>query len=157
MHSADPPQRFQELARELDLPLLRGPRDAMRALAHVVCRRRVRPPAADGPAPDVSAHLTAAGALSEDESSLVLERYGVPFAARRRAATPDEAAAAAVELGFPVVVKVDGVAHKARDGGVVLGVRSAADAAAAARATRGPCPRRQTSRGGGGGVVRHDP
>ena len=29
VHSADPPRHFQELARELDLALLRGPRDAL--------------------------------------------------------------------------------------------------------------------------------
>ena len=33
VHSADPPRRFQELARELDVALLRGPRDAMLALS----------------------------------------------------------------------------------------------------------------------------
>ena len=41
MHSADPPQRFQALARELDLALLRGPRDAMRAIANVARWRPV--------------------------------------------------------------------------------------------------------------------
>ena len=39
VHSADPPRHFQELARELDVPLLRGPRDAMLALAKVARRR----------------------------------------------------------------------------------------------------------------------
>ena len=56
----------------------------------------------------------------------------MPLAPRRRAASPAEAAAAAAELGFPVAVKVDGPAHKAREGGVVLGVESAEAAAAAA-------------------------
>src|SRR4029077_4295030 len=52
---------------------------------------------------------------------------------RRRALGPDAAAAAASGLGFPVVVKRDGPAHKSRDGGVLLGladeaaVRSAAE------------------------------
>ena len=109
VHSADPPRRFQELARELDLALLRGTRDAMRALAHVARWRQVRLRDEDVPAPDVSDLLPGPGPLAEHESALVLERYGVPFAERRRAATPEEAAAAAVELGFPVVVKVDGV------------------------------------------------
>jgi succinyl-CoA synthetase beta subunit len=88
---------------------------------------------ADGPPVDLS-DLTGAGegALAEFESSLVVERYGVEVAARRRAASPEEAAAAATELGFPVVVKVDGVAHKASAGGVALGIESAEAAAAAA-------------------------
>jgi acetyltransferase len=133
VHSADPPRRFQELARELDVPLLRGPRDAMRALLHVIGLEPWTAPshgAAVGP--DVR-DLLEPGAMPEHESALALERYGVPFARRRRAVTPDEAAAAAYELGAPVVVKIDGPAHKSRDRGVVLDVASPEDAAAAAR------------------------
>lgn len=131
VHSADPPRAFQELARELRLPLLRGPRDAMLALARVA---RLRPVTAvsEGPeAPDVSNLLEAAGPLPEHESALVLERFGVPFSPRRRASTPTEAAIAAAALGFPVVVKLDGPSHKSLEGGVILGV-SSPDAAAAA-------------------------
>lgn len=133
VHSADPPPRFQDLARELDIALLRGPRDAMRALAGVARRRPPRVEPDLGEAPDVRDLLAGPGALSEYDSSLVLERYEIPFPPRRRAATPEEAAAAAVELAFPVVVKLDGVAHKAREGGVALNVDSAAEAEAAAR------------------------
>jgi acetyltransferase len=137
VHSADPPRHFQDLARELDVPLLRGPRDAMVALA----RTARRPPfegAAARDLPDVADLLGPAGPLAEHESSLVLERLGVPFALRRRATTPEEAAAAAQAIGAPVVVKTDGVAHKARDGGVVLGVTSPEEAADAARRLGGP-------------------
>jgi acetyltransferase len=80
----------------------------------------------------------APGPLSEHESALLLERYGVPFAPRRRASTPEEAAAAARDLGCPVVVKVDGVAHKARAGGVVLGIGDPEEAAAVAARLGGP-------------------
>ncbi len=132
VHSADPPRRFQELARELDMPLLRGPRDAMLALARVA-RRQPFEPSPVREVPDVAALLGPAGALPEHESSLVLERLGVPFAPRRRAATPEDAAAATAELGAPVVVKTDGAAHKTTEGGVVLGV---ATPEAAAEATR---------------------
>jgi acetyltransferase len=106
----------------------------MLALAKVVTRQE--PPSVIGvapPAPDVSDLLVGTGALREHESSLVLERAGVPFAARSRAATPEEAAAAVVKLGGPVVVKSDGPAHKAREGGVVLGVETPEAAAEAAR------------------------
>ncbi len=148
VHSADPPPRFQSLAQELDIALLRGPRDAMRALANVARRRHARVEPDLGEAPDVGDLLTRPGALSEHESALVLERYEIPFAPRRPAATPEAAAAAAVELGFPVVVKVDGVAHKAREGGVVLDVTSAAAAEAAARRLGGPVlVARQVARG----------
>jgi len=137
VHSADPPRRFQELARELDIPLLRGPRDSMRALANVALRRSWRAPTGDGVMPDLS-DLLASGPLPEHESALVLERYGVEFAPRRRAAGPEEAARAADELGTPVVVKRDGPAHKSRDGGVVLDVTSPEEAAEAARHLGGP-------------------
>jgi acetyltransferase len=137
VHSADPPRAFQELARELDVPLLRGPRDTMRALAGVVSRRAWRPPAVDGEPFDVR-DLLRPGPLPEHESALVLEHYGVAFAERRRAATPEEAAEAARALGAPAVVKLDGPAHKGRVGGVVLDVRTPEAAAEAARALGGP-------------------
>lgn len=137
VHSADPPRGFQDLARELDVPLLRGPRDALRALAHVARRRPWKTPPGDGDRPEVG-DLLAPGPLPEHESAQILERYGVPFAAWRRATTPEEAAAAAEELGPPVVVKIDGPAHKTRVGGVVLGVSSPQEAAEAARRLAGP-------------------
>jgi acetate---CoA ligase (ADP-forming) len=136
VHSADPPARFQELARELDVALLRGLRESMRALAHVAAWRPPRE--GDTHVAPAGDRIAGSGPLSEHESSLLLERYGIPFAPRRPAATPEEAAAAARELGFPVVVKVDGVAHKARAGGVVLGVGSPEEAAAAAARIGGP-------------------
>jgi acetate---CoA ligase (ADP-forming) len=133
VHSGDPPRRFQVLARELDVALLRGPRDAMLALSRVTSRR---PPAANvagtKSVPDVSDLLDGAGPQPEHESSLVLERFGVPFAPRLRATTPAAAAAAVEEIGAPVVVKADGPAHKARAGGVVLGIETPEAAAAAA-------------------------
>jgi acetyltransferase len=147
VHSADPPRRFQELARELDVALLRGPRDAMRALAGVAGRAPFEA-ITRRDAPDVSDLLDGTGALPEHESSLVLERLGVPFASRRRVATPEEAAAAFDALGGPVVVKRDGPAHKAREGGVVLGVSSPDDAAEAARRLGAPVlVARQVDRG----------
>ncbi|MGH3129081.1 MAG: acetate--CoA ligase family protein, partial [Gaiellaceae bacterium] len=138
VHSADPPHRFQELSRELDVALLRGPRDAMRALAGVAGRRAYVPAAATRDTPEVSDLINATGALPEHESALMLERFGVPFAARIRAVTPEEAAAAVEELGTPVVVKLDGLAHKGRAGGVVLGIESPDEAAEATRRLGSP-------------------
>ncbi len=134
VHSADPPRRIQELARELDVPLLRGSGATMRALARVAGWRPARVEEQEPP-PQIGLDglLAADGALPEHESALVLERYGVRFASRERAATPDEAARAAEELGFPVVVKLDGPAHKSRVGGVVLGLETSQAVADAAR------------------------
>ena len=132
VHSADPPRRFQELARELDVALLRGPRDAMLALSGAPPGDPFAAVAAAPSSPDVSDLLDGSGPQPEHESALVLERFGVPFAPRRRAATPEAAAAAVAEIGAPVVVKSDGPAHKARVGGVLLGIETPEAAAAAA-------------------------
>jgi len=133
VHSADPPRAFQELARSLRLPLQRGARDAMLALGRVARLRPVSIVKEDGHVPDVSDLLSVDGPLPEHESALVLERFGVPFAPRRRAASPEEAASAAEELGSPLAVKLDGPVHKSQAGGVVLGVHSPDEAREAAR------------------------
>ena len=119
--AVDPRPEVAEFALAHDVALLRGPRDAMRALAAAAS---LRPASATVPAaePVDLGDLLGEGALPEFESALVLERYGVPLAPRRRASSPEEAAKAAAELGFPVVVKVDGPAHKATQNGVVLGL-----------------------------------
>jgi acetyltransferase len=129
VQTSDPRGDLAELARELDLPLLRGSGAAIRALARVALRR---PPVSVVTEPEDPVELVdllgAEGALPEHESAAALERYGLRFPLRRRVSSPSEAAAAATELGFPVAIKVDGPAHKARDGGVVLGVMSADEA-----------------------------
>jgi len=138
VQTGDPLPGFAALARELDLSLLRGPGPAMRALANVAL---LRPPRvyADivGDPIDISDLALADGALPEHESAAILERYGIAFAPRRRARSPEAAATAAAELGFPVAVKVDGPAHKARSGGVALGVASAEEATERAAALGG--------------------
>ncbi len=120
-----------ELARGGDVAVLRGVGAAARALAAAAgWSPRVPPPPPAG-ALDIS-DLTRTGALSEWESSQLLARYGVRFAPTRRATGPEEAAAAAADLGVPVVVKLDGPAHKSRLGGVIVGVGSPQGAADAA-------------------------
>jgi acetate---CoA ligase (ADP-forming) len=129
--AVDPRPEVAEYALEHDVALLRGPRDAMRALA-AAARLRLPPESVEGGNRVELSDLLAEGALAEFESALVLERYGVPVAPRARAASADEAATAAAELGFPVVVKVDGPAHKATQNGVVLGLADAEGVRAAA-------------------------
>jgi acetate---CoA ligase (ADP-forming) len=76
----------------------------------------------------------AAHSVSEYEAKQALRGYGVPIP-RSRLIAPGDAARAATELGFPVVIKAASAAleHKSEVGGVVLNVRSAAEAAAAAQ------------------------
>ena len=83
----------------------------------------------------------AAHSLSEYEAKQALAAYEVPVP-RSRLISPAEAADAAAALGFPVVIKATGATleHKSDVGGVVLNVRSAAEAAAAAQRLAGLSP-----------------
>jgi acetyltransferase len=85
--------------------------------------------------------------LSEADSKTLLAAHGVAFAPERVVATPDEAVAAAAEVGLPVVVKLNGdaIAHKTERGLVRLNLgdadavrAAAADLLAAARPEDGP-------------------
>jgi acyl-CoA synthetase (NDP forming) len=69
--------------------------------------------------------------LDEAESKDLLARCGVPFPSSRVVRDAAEAAVAAGELGYPVVVKALGVAHKTEVGGVRLNLRSADEVSAA--------------------------
>ena len=69
--------------------------------------------------------------LDEAESKALLSRWGVPVPPSRVVRNAAEAAAAAEELGFPVVVKALGVAHKTEAGGVRLDLRNLDEVSAA--------------------------
>lgn len=73
--------------------------------------------------------------LSEHDSKRLLARYGVPFLSETATADPDEAVAAADQLGYPVVAKLNGeaIAHKTERGLVRLNL---ADADAVRQAAR---------------------
>ncbi|MGA9901870.1 MAG: GNAT family N-acetyltransferase, partial [Terriglobales bacterium] len=74
--------------------------------------------------------------LNELESKHLLSLYGIPTVETRAAASEDEAAAIASELGFPVVLKVlsTTITHKTDVGGVKLNLRDEAAVRAAYRA-----------------------
>lgn len=69
--------------------------------------------------------------LTEFEAKKVLEAYDIPTVKTVIATTAEECAAAATEIGFPVVVKIlsNDITHKSDVGGIGLNVRSAAEAA----------------------------
>jgi acetyl-CoA synthetase len=113
---------------------LQGQREALEALdlAGRVGERwrcgaevQLRRPRSPGPA---------ARTLAEHEAKQALAACGVPVP-RARVVAAHDAAAAAAELGFPVVMKASGAAleHKSEVGGVVVNVRTQAEAAAAAQ------------------------
>jgi len=63
--------------------------------------------------------------LDEAESKRLLASYGLPVPAYKVVDSVEEAVLAAEQMGFPVVVKTLGVAHKTDVGGVVLNLDSA--------------------------------
>jgi acetate---CoA ligase (ADP-forming) len=129
----------QETAASLraeGIPVLEGTRSGLLAIGHLLNHGRL----SNGrgrPAIDPARQRTWAQALARDlapETALDLLRdYGIPAARALAAATREEALAAAAAIGYPVVLKTGepGIAHKSDVGGVLLGLRDAADLAAA--------------------------
>ena len=62
--------------------------------------------------------------LTEHEAKQALAAFGLPVPDGRVAETAEDAAAAAAELGFPVVLKGLGVAHKTEAGAVKLNLQT---------------------------------
>lgn len=138
VHAVDAPQQILDICKKYDLPLLRGINSAMQALGRAGSWRKATPLQKSFGAPIAIADMvTRTGALPEYESAEILERYGVPIAARKRIKVASEAAATAAGIGFPVVVKSDGPAHKSAGGGVILNINSAEDAVVAAEKVGG--------------------
>ena len=68
--------------------------------------------------------------LSESEGKEIFAAYGVPTPGEALVKSVDEAAAACDKIGYPVVMKIvsPDIKHKTDVGGVVVGVKSAAEA-----------------------------
>ena len=113
---------------------LQGQREALEALdlAGAVGETWARGAAVQLHIPRAAAR--SARTLTEHEGKSALAAFGVPVP-RSRVVSAGEASEAAAALGFPVVIKAAGAAleHKSEVDGVVLNVRSAAEAAAAAQ------------------------
>lgn len=140
----DPTQpRFQAtraILQDGGVPCFAYPGDAARALAALWRGPRLRqrpaptphrPPGIDAPrARAIVDSARAAGRLqlpAQDVLAL-LRCYGIPLAAAQVVDGAEAAAAAAREIGFPVVVKIDteAASHKSDVGGVVLGLHDEA-------------------------------
>ena len=132
------PETLNESVRERCLAggvvAFQGQREALEAL-DLAAQAGALP--ADQPAIELKRPRRSGGAvrtLTEAEGKAALAAFGLPVP-RSQLVTPAEAAAAAAAVGFPVVMKAVGasLAHKSEVGGVVLNVRSAAEATAAAK------------------------
>jgi acyl-CoA synthetase (NDP forming) len=127
--TADPPVEDLEWARRHDIPLLKGSLPGLRAVAARLNHEGYLPQPRTVPADEP---LAGSGPLPEIDSAAVLSAHGVPYVRAERCASPDEAVAAAERIGYPVVCKIDNVAHKARVGGVALHLADAASVRSAA-------------------------
>jgi len=123
------------------LPTYETPDEAVRAFMHLVHYRRNQdllmetPPSTtrllppDRPAGrKIISDVLEDGrtVLTEPEAKSVLKAYDIPVVETRVAATPSEAGELAVQIGFPVVLKVlsPDITHKSDIGGVHLDLRS---------------------------------
>ena len=122
------------------VPCYADPDDAARALSHAVRYRAWRGqqhgqvPELDGLRPaDARALVTGflagspdGGWLPEASAAELVSCYGVPLAATLTAASEQEAAAAAAQLGGPVVLKTEaeGLVHRTGAGGVKVDLRT---------------------------------
>jgi acyl-CoA synthetase (NDP forming) len=125
--------------REQPIPFLQGhaaAAGAIRALVDLQRAPRRRPPIAAHPKRSTAVRLVRgrSGALDEATAGRILELYGVRRPAQAVAADAHDAARVATRLGFPVAVKAHApeLPHKAKAGGVRLGVASGEEARDAA-------------------------
>ncbi|MCK4342808.1 MAG: GNAT family N-acetyltransferase [Phycisphaerae bacterium] len=134
---------------EANIPTYDTPENAVRAFMHMVRYRRNQqiltevPPSAPTdftPTPSVARAVVETTLaenrelLTEPEAKQVLAAYGIPVVETRVAAAPDEAAALATEIGFPVALKIlsPDITHKSDVGGVALGLDTSAEVREAA-------------------------
>ncbi|HXD72021.1 MAG TPA: acetate--CoA ligase family protein [Gaiellales bacterium] len=93
---------------------------AIEAAAGALAGLRARPrPLGAPPLPPASAEPIEPGYFG---SRALLEAAGVPFAPAVRVTGPEEALAAAGDLGYPVVLKAVDALHKSDAGGVIVGI-----------------------------------
>jgi acyl-CoA synthetase (NDP forming) len=126
--------------RRWRLPFLQGHRAAAGAIGALIDVSRARAAVARERPPHPARSTArrslrgAAGPIDERRAAQLLERYGVRRPREAVAETPEAASRIAQRLGFPVVVKAlaPELPHKAKIGGVRVGIRSAQETAAAA-------------------------
>ena len=119
--------------RAAGIPVLEGARTGLLALSHLLAdgtwSPRPQPPPTDPARRERWARALRSGPLAPAEAFRLLRDYGIRAARGRAAETASAALAAAAEIGYPVVLKTaePSVAHKSDAGGVMLGIRDAAE------------------------------
>jgi acetyltransferase len=143
--------RARRIFAQAEIPTYDSPEDAVNAFLQIVDYRRNQESLMETP-PSVSEDFTpdtasarqvitqalAAGRdlLTEPEAKAVLAAYRIPTVETRIAENPEHSARLAVEIGFPVAIKIlsPDITHKSDVGGVALGLENAEQVEAAAAA-----------------------
>ena len=121
--------------RAQGVPVLEGTRSGLSALAELLALPPATPemPVVDQVRRARWRAAIAAGPLDHADSLMLLADYGIPVAVAVPATSAEAAVQAADSAGYPVVLKTDdpAIAHKARVGGVALGLADRAAVRAA--------------------------
>jgi len=107
-----------EALRAARIPVYRDLEGSLTAIAALVRAGTARP----GGVPELPHPATPVDSTGYWAARELLEAGGIGFAKARRATSPEEAVAAADELGYPVVLKALAREHKSEGGGVAVGL-----------------------------------
>jgi acyl-CoA synthetase (NDP forming) len=116
------------LLSQAGIPVLRGTETGLRAIGHLMAHRdrSSRKRGTVGPAPstlDLWKRRLATGATLDEAASLdLLSDFGLPVVSSTKVRGLGDALNAAEACGYPIALKITGVAHKSEAGGVILGV-----------------------------------
>ena len=123
------------LLREAGLPVLRGTETGLRAIEHLLTHRdqlgRLEKRGIVAPPPTTidlwKARLATGATLDEAASLDLLSDFGLPVVSSTKVRGLGDALNAAEACGYPIALKISGVAHKSDAGGVILGCRQAGE------------------------------
>ncbi|MGE3150528.1 MAG: acetate--CoA ligase family protein [Pseudorhodoplanes sp.] len=129
--------RIAEPLLKANVPLLQGARASLLAIKRLFDRHAPQECMEESNKPQLDAtwreRLATGATFSEREAKEFLAAHGIATNREFLARTSDEAATAACQLSFPVVLKIQSqdIAHKTEVGGVRLGLRTVEDVATA--------------------------
>lgn len=127
------PPEYVEGLRKVGIPWFPSTERAYRAIARLAdLSKRDLTDRTQSPLP-IAGLAAVSGVVPEYKAKDLLRPLGIAFPESEFAATPDDAAAAAERIGYPVVLKAQAAAlgHKSDAGGVILNIKSEDDLRAA--------------------------
>jgi acyl-CoA synthetase (NDP forming) len=127
------PEKWIEGLRKVGIPWFPSTERAYRAIARLADLAKRDLSDNSKPPLEVPGLAGVSGVVPEYKAKELLAPLGISFPKSKFAASADEAAAAAEELGYPVVLKAQAadLGHKSDAGGVILNLKSADDVKAA--------------------------